>query len=199
MTGEIDFYFDFSSPYAYLASTRIDAVAATHGRTVRWRPFLLGAVYKATGYHPLEQPEKRAYFMRDLARSARLLGVALAFPATFPESLLAASRATYWIADQDPAKAGRFARAAFAAYWAEGSKVSDPAVVADLAAAQGVAAAATLAALTDQRVKDRLKAETDAALAAGIFGSPVTMVDGEPFWGADRLDQVDRWLATGGW
>jgi 2-hydroxychromene-2-carboxylate isomerase len=196
---EIDFFFDFSSPYAYLASTRIDAVAAKHGRTVHWRPFLLGAVYKATGYHPLEQPAKRQYFLRDLPRSARLFGVTFAVPPSFPENLLAASRATYWIADQDAAKAGAFAKAAFAAYWAEGRKLADPEVVAALAAEQGFARETVLAALSDQKIKDRLKSETDAALAAGIFGSPVTIVDGEPFWGSDRLDQIDRWLAAGGW
>ncbi len=199
MPREIDFYFDFSSPYAYLASTQIDAVAARHGRTARWRPFLLGAVYKATGYHPLEQPGKRQYFLHDVPRCARLLGVPFAVPASFPESLLAASRATYWIADQDAAKAAAFAKTAFAAYWAEGRKLADPAVVAELAAGQGFAKDAMLAALGDQRVKDRLKRETDAVIAAGIFGSPVTVVDGERFWGADRLDQVDRWLATEGW
>jgi 2-hydroxychromene-2-carboxylate isomerase len=199
MPREIDFYFDFSSPYAYLASTRIDAVAARHGRIVRWRPFLLGAVYKATGYHPLEQPAKRQYFLRDLARSARLLGLPLAIPASFPENLLAAARATYWIDDRDRAKSGAFAKAAFAAYWAEGRKLADPETVAELAAAQGFAKDAVLAALNDPMVKDRLKGETDAALAAGIFGSPVTMVDGEPFWGSDRLEQVDRWLGAGAW
>jgi 2-hydroxychromene-2-carboxylate isomerase len=196
---QIDFFFDFSSPYAYLASTRIDAVAAKHGRTVRWRPFLLGAVYKATGYHPLEQAAKRQYFLRDVPRAARLLGVPFAVPASFPENQLAASRATYWIEDQDAAKAGAFAKAAFAAYWAQGKKLPDPEIVAGLAAEQGFAREAVLSALNDPKVKDRLKSETDAALAAGIFGSPVTMVDGEPFWGSDRLDQIDRWLATGGW
>jgi 2-hydroxychromene-2-carboxylate isomerase len=199
MPREMDFYFDFSSPYAYLASTRIDAIATRHDKTVRWRPFLLGAVYKATGYHPLEQPAKREYFLRDLARSARLLGVKLATPESFPENLVAAARATYWIDDRDRAKSGAFAKAAFAAYWAEGRRLSDPDTVAELAAAQGFAKEAVLAALNDPKVKDRLRGETDAAIAAGIFGSPVTIVDGEPFWGSDRLDQVDKWLATGGW
>jgi 2-hydroxychromene-2-carboxylate isomerase len=199
MANAIDFYFDFSSPYGYLASTAIDALAARHGRTVRWRPFLIGALYKQLGYMPLEQPGKRAYLLHDVPRSARLMGVALSFPASFPQALIAPARAVYWIADQDPAKAGAFARAAFRAYWADGRKLADPAVVAEIAADQGFAADAVLAALNDPAVKDRLKAETDAAIEAGVFGSPFIVVDGEKFWGSDRLDQVAKWLATGGW
>ena len=101
MANPIDFYFDFSSPYGYLASTRIDALAARHGRVVRWRPFLIGALYKQLGYMPLEQPGKRAYFLHDVPRSARAMGVALTIPASFPEALIAPARAVYWIADRD--------------------------------------------------------------------------------------------------
>jgi 2-hydroxychromene-2-carboxylate isomerase len=199
MPREIDFYFDFSSPYAYLASTAIDGVAQKHGRAVRWRPYMLGVVYKSTGYHPLEQENKRRYMMHDVARCARAMGVPFAVPARFPEALLAASRAVYWIDDQDRRKAGEFAKAAFRAYWQDGSNLADPAIVADIAAAHGIAAGALRTALDDPAVKDRFRRETEAAIAAGIFGSPFILVDGEPFWGADRLEQVDRWLASGGW
>jgi len=170
MAREIDFYFDFSSPYGYLASTAIEAVAARHGRAVRWRSFLLGALYKRTGYHPLEQPEKRRYMMHDLARSARLMGVPLAVPPSFPESLLAASRAVYWIADQNKAVAGAFATAAFRAYWVEGRMLSDPAVVAAIAAEYGIERERIVAALADPAVKDRLRTETEAAIAAEAAG-----------------------------
>jgi 2-hydroxychromene-2-carboxylate isomerase len=199
MANAIDFYFDFSSPYGYLASTQIDALAARHRRVVKWRPFLIGALYKQLGYTPLAQPGKRAYFLHDVPRSARAMGVTLDIPPSFPEALIAPARAVYWIADRDAAKAGAFAAAAFRAYWSEGRKLADPEIVAELAAGQGFAREAVLAALADQAVKDRLKAETDAAIAAGIFGSPFIVVDGERFWGSDRLDQVEKWLATGGW
>jgi 2-hydroxychromene-2-carboxylate isomerase len=195
----IDFYFDFASPYGYIASTKIAAIAARHGRTVRWRPFLIGIVYKATHYVPLEIPAKKDYLYRDVPRHARFHGVPLSFPATFPEGLIAASRAVYWIDDQAPEEAGRFAEAAYRAYWAEGRKLADPAVVADLAAEQGIPRETTLAALNEPAVKDRLKQENEAAIARGVFGSPFIFVDGEPFWGSDRLDQIDRWLASGGW
>jgi 2-hydroxychromene-2-carboxylate isomerase len=199
MADAIDFYFDFSSPYGYLASTAIDALAARHARWVRWRPFLIGALYKQLGYMPLEQPGKRAYFMHDVPRSARAMGVKLNIPSSFPEALIAPARAVYWIADRDEAKAGAFAAAAFRAYWSEGRKLADPQIVAEIAAAQGFAKEEVLAALNHQAVKDRLKAETDAAIAAGIFGSPFIVVDGERFWGSDRLDQIEKWLTTGGW
>ena len=199
MADPIDFYFDFSSPYGYLASTKIEAIAARHARRVSWRPFLIGALYKQLGYMPLEQPGKRAYFLHDVPRSARAMGVKLTIPASFPEALIAPARAVYWIADQNPEAAGAFAAAAFRAYWSEGRKLADPAVVAELAAAQGFAKETVLAALNDPAVKDRLKAETDAAIANRVFGSPFIVIDGEAFWGADRLDQVEKWLATGGW
>jgi 2-hydroxychromene-2-carboxylate isomerase len=199
MANAIDFYFDFGSPYGYLASTQIDALAVRHRRVVNWRPFLIGALYKQLGYAPLEQPGKCAYFLHDVPRSARAMGVTLNFPPSFPEALIAPARAVYWFADRDAAKAGAFAAAAFRAYWSEGRKLADPEIVAEIAAGQGFAKEAVLAVLNDQAVKDRLKAETDEAIAAGIFGSPFIVVDGERFWGSDRLDQVEKWLATGGW
>jgi len=200
VTGPIDFYFDFSSPYGYLASTRIDALAARHGRAVVWRPFLLGVAFKTTGQAPAVEPPLRGpYHRHDFARSARLLGVPFSMPAVFPFAALAASRAYYWLVDRDPARARALARAVYRAAFAEGRDATAPATVAELAAPLGVDPAALLAALADPAVKDRLKRETEAALAGGVFGSPFIVVDGEPFWGHDRLDQVERWLATGGW
>jgi 2-hydroxychromene-2-carboxylate isomerase len=199
MPEPIDFYFDFSSPYGYIASTRIAGLAARHARSVRWRPFLIGAVYKATGYQPLEIAPKKDYLFRDVPRHARFHGVRLAFPPSFPEGLIAAARAVYWIEDQAPEKAGPFAEAAYRAYWAEGRKLAEPKVVAEVAAQQGFPAEQVLAALGDPAVKERLKTENEAAIARGVFGSPFIFVDGEPFWGSDRLEQVESWLATGGW
>ena len=200
MPAPIDFYFDFSSPYGYLASTRIDALAARHGREVNWRPFLLGVAFKRTGQRPLvELPLRGPYHERDFARSARLLGVPFRPPASFPFASLAAARAFYWLADRNAALAKALAHAVFGAAFAEGRDVTPPGVVADLAAPLGVERTALLSALDDPAVKERLKRENEAALDRGVFGSPFVIVDGEPFWGHDRLDHVDRWLATGGW
>ena len=132
MPDPIDFYFDFSSPYGYLASTRIDAIAARHGRDVTWRPFVLGAAFKVTGQQPLvEQPLRGEYAKRDFARSARLLGVPLKLPERFPFFGLAASRACYWI--EDAARARALAKAIYHAAFGEGRDVTPVASVAEIA------------------------------------------------------------------
>jgi len=196
----IDFYFDFSSPYGYLASTQIDALAERHGRAVTWRPFLLGAAFKETGQRPLvEQPLRGPYFHRDFARSARFLGVPFRLPEAFPFASLAACRAFYWLGDRDPAAARGLAQALYRAAFAEGRPIAAVHDVVAAAAPLGVAGDALRQAVEDPAVKARLRHETEQAIARGVFGSPFIVVDGEPFWGSDRLAQVERWLATGGW
>ncbi|HTO81443.1 MAG TPA: 2-hydroxychromene-2-carboxylate isomerase [Methylomirabilota bacterium] len=200
MAEPIDFYFDFSSPYGYLASTRIDALAAKHGRTVNWRPFLLGVAFKTTGQQPLtEQPLRGPYSQRDFARSARLLGVPFKMPSPFPFPSLAACRAFYWLAESDAGKAAALAKAVYHAAFGEGRDVRSVEAVAGIAQGIGIDGTAVKAACDNPAVKEKLKQATEAALARGVFGSPFLIVDGEPFWGHDRLEQVDRWLATGGW
>jgi 2-hydroxychromene-2-carboxylate isomerase len=200
MTQPIDFYFDFSSPYGYFASTRIEALAARHGRAVTWRPILLGAVFKLTGQQPLPTiPLKGSYAAHDLARSARLFKVPFKPPTKFPVSGTAPSRAFYWLGDKDPALAKSLAIALYHAYFAEDRDISNPEVTGNVAGKLGVDKAELTQALSDPAVKERLKSEVDAAIERGVFGSPYIVVDGEPFWGSDRLDQVEKWLQTGGW
>ena len=200
MANPIDFYFDFSSPYGYFAATKIDELAAKHDRTVTWRPILLGAVFKITGGQPLPTiPLKGSYTSHDLARSARLLKVPFRMPAKFPVSGTAPSRAYYWLGERDPAAAKRLAAALYRAYFVEDRDISNPEVTGNVAAKLGMDKAELVQALNDAAVKERLKSEVDAAIERGVFGSPYIVVDGEPFWGSDRLDQVERWLATGGW
>ena len=196
----IDFYFDFSSPYGYIASTRIDALAAKHGREAVWRPFLLGAAFKATGGQPLlDIPIKGRYAARDMARTARYLGVDYRQPSVFPIGTVAPARAYYWLEAKEPERAKDVAKALYRAYFVDDVDISDAEKTIEICAKQGVDAAAVRAGINDQGVKDRLRAEVDKAIAIGAFGSPYIVVDGEPFWGSDRLEQVDRWLATGGW
>lgn len=196
----IDFYFDFSSPYGYFASTRIDGIAAKYGREVVWRPILLGAVFKITGQQPLPTiPLKGSYAKHDLARLARLFGVPFKLPTRFPVAGQAPSRAFYWVGDKDPALARKLAQALYRAYFAEDRDISSPEVTANVAAKLGVDRGELLAALEDPAVKERLKTEVDAAIERGVFGSPYIVIDGEPFWGSDRIEQVEKWLATGGW
>jgi len=200
MAAALDFYFDFSSPYGYIASHKIEALAARHGRAVNWRATLLGAAFKVTGGKPLpEMPLKGEYAKRDFQRSAKFHGVPFRMPSQFPVSTVAAVRAFWWLQDKRPQQALALAKALYKGYFADDIDISNAENVVRIAASAGCGADEARAALAEQAVKDRTKAEVDAAIANGVFGSPYVIADGEPFWGVDRFDQLDKWLATGGW
>jgi 2-hydroxychromene-2-carboxylate isomerase len=200
MGKPIDFYFDFSSPYGYIASQKIDVLAAKYGRTATWRPILLGAVMKITGGAPLPNiPLKGDYSRRDFLRSAKYHGVDYREPSNFPIASQAPARAFYWLNRQDPERARALASTLFRAYFVDDVNISNPEDTVAVSAKFGLNADKVRAALNDQAVKDSVKTEVDAAIKAGVFGSPYIVVDGEPFWGMDRFDQIDKWLATGGW
>lgn len=199
MPNPIDFYFDFSSPYAYLGSEMIDELAAKYGRKVQWRPIMLGATFQKTGLPLLVTiPLKGEYSKHDIIRSARYYGITFKFPAKFPLSTQAAARAYYWLHGQDCAMAREFSHAVFRAYWVDGRDIADLAVVQEIAAGLGIDKNALAEAVAKPEIKERLKTETDGAIAKGMFGAPYFIVDGEPFWGADRLPQIEKWLQTGG-
>jgi len=200
----IDFWFDYSSPYAYLASERIEAIAARNQRGVVWHPFLLGAVFRLTGSVPLvDVPMKGDYAWHDFDRSARQHGIGFRRPDTFPFASVAAARATLWLRDHpDPAMAAHTPALVHALYrrcYVDGVDIGAPASVVEATGTLGLPRDEAEAALADPLVKARLKQEVDTALAGQVFGSPMIIVDGERFWGHDRLEQVDRWLDTGGW
>jgi 2-hydroxychromene-2-carboxylate isomerase len=191
----IDFYFDFSSPYAYIASEWVDALAARHGRTVNWHAILLGATFQAAGLKPpVDHPLKREYVLLDFARSARLEGVPYVPPPRFPIATQNAARVFWWLHADSPDPARRWARAGLRAYFTRGLDLADPAQLEVLAGEFGLAEGQARAAWSDPRWKDRLRQENDAAIAAGVFGAPFFIVDGEPFWGNDRKAQIDRFL-----
>ena len=199
MAEPIEFWFDFSSPYSYLASERIDELAAKYGRKVKWRAVMIAAALKVSGLpFLLTVPLKGEYSKRDIERSARFMGVPYAFPSRFPVATLAAARGYYWLHGQDCGKAREFAHAVFRAYWVDDRDIGELPVVLEIADQLGIDRDAFTAAIATPEIKDRLRQETDAAIARGMFGVPYIMVDGEPFWGADRLPQIDKWLATGG-
>ena len=196
----IDFWFDFSSPYGYLMAEKIDAVAARHGRKVRWHPILLGVIFQATGSRPPADgvSSKGTYMMHDFHRSARFMGIPYNSPSRFPLPTQNAARAYYWLHGQDCGLARRFAHAVYRAFFVDDLDISSPDTVLDIAAGLGVDRQQLATALQAPEVKARLKDEVDAALAAGVFGSPHVVIDGEAFFGADRLPQIERWLETGG-
>ena len=188
MKAPVDFYFDFSSPYGYLAANKIEALATKYGRTVRWRPMLLGVAFKATGSGPLPSiPLKGDYAKRDFLRSARFHGIAFRQPEPFPVSTVAACRAFYSLKNEE--EQIRLAKALYRAYFVENVHIGEAENILKVATAVGCKPD-----LNDQAVKDRTRSEVDAALAKGVFGSPYIIVDGEPFWGMDRFDQIERWL-----
>ncbi len=199
MPAPIDFYFDFSSPYSFLASEQIEALAARHGRTVRYRPILLGAIFKASGGAPLTEQygPKASYSVHDFERSARFAGIAYRHPSKFPISAVAPARAVVALQRDRPEQATALIHALFRAFFQQDRDVSDAAVVAEIAQSIGIDAAKLAADAQDAAVKDALRKGVEDAVAFGVFGAPTIVVDGEVFWGNDRLPQIERWLASG--
>ena len=196
----VEFYFEFSSPYGYIASQLADALEQRIGRPLAWRPILLGPVFKTTGQAPLtEIPLKGQYSKRDFERSARWHGVAYSHPPKFPIGTVAAMRSFYWTHDRDPAQARRLAKSLYGAFFAEGRDISEPATVLDIAQAAGVDRTALAAGLEEPALKERAKREVEGAIGRGVFGSPFFIVDGEPFWGVDRIPMMEDWIRRGGW
>ncbi len=156
MSAPIDFYFDFSSPYGYLASEKIEALAAKHGRGVDWHPILLGIVFRETGAAPLTQvPLKGDYSRRDFARSAKFHGIdRFRMPSTFPIASQAPARVVLWLKAHDPELATTAVHALYRAFFGDDVDISKPDAAAAIAARRGADAAAVRAAIDDPIVKD---------------------------------------------
>lgn len=199
MSSAIDFYFDFSSPYGYFASQRIDALAEQYGRSVNWHPLLLGAIFKTTGGMPLSMiPIKGKYALHDMERTARCHGIPFSQPQAFPIPTQLAARAMLWTEEKHGAAlAAAFAKRVYAAYFAEGHDITRPESIAAVAGALDIDPVALISGAGSAMIKDRLKAEVDAAMERGVFGAPYMIVDGEPFWGFDRFDQLEAFLKNG--
>jgi 2-hydroxychromene-2-carboxylate isomerase len=198
MTTAVEFYFDFTSPYSYLASELIEPLAARHERSVAYRPTLLGAAFKVSGQRPLiEIPMKGDYSRRDLARCARFYGIPFQLPVRFPVSTVTAARCCLVLQRDHPPLAVPFIHRLFRAYFVEGRIISEGEVVHAVLAEAGADATAVLEAAGQSGNKEALKASVEASIARGVFGAPFFFVDEEPFWGCDRLPQLERWLATG--
>lgn len=187
----LEFFYDFVSPYSYLASTRVEAVAARAGAALRWRPFLLGGVLKATDNKaPADTPAKYAYLKVDVARWARRLGVPLDYPRVHPFSTVLAMRCA--LAAERAGKLVPFTHAAFRAAWAEQRDLTSPEALAAVASSVGLDGAALVASAPD--FKAALVANTEEAVRRGSFGAPTFLVGDQLFIGNDRLDFVEEAL-----
>ena len=192
--AEIDFWFDFASPYAWFASSRIDDLAARYGYTTRWRPVLMWVLVRQHGITPpLEIPARRAYFQTDMARSAAFFDM----PYNPPPKLGAisthlAARAFYHLDATDTGRAKTLARRLFHAYLSEGHDISDRATLAAVAdLPEGVLAEA----LDGPTARAALESANAQAIATGVIGSPFFVIDNQGFFGADRLTQLEWHLA----
>ncbi len=200
MTKTVDFYFDFSSPYGYLSSEKIEDLADRCGCKIVWRPYLMGAVMKITERKPLVHiPMLRDYSKNDLHRYARFEGIEFNQPSTFPIATVAACRAYYWLERNDREKAKELAHALFRAYFVRDEMISQPDVVISIASGLRIDSDELGAALEDLSVKQAVRDATDGAVEREIFGSPFFIVDDEQFWGHDRMGLLEAWIKTGGW
>lgn len=201
VTKTVDFYFDFSSPYGYFSSEVIDDFASGCECEVVWRPYLMGAVMKVTGRKPLVQiPMINDYSKHDLYRVARYHGIEFNLPSVFPIATVAACRAFYSVADTHGANAAQqLAHQFFRAYFVNDIKISDVEVIVEIAVQAGFDADEIAMALENPEVKRKVRTATDSAIEKQVFGSPFFVVDGEPFWGHDRLNHLEAWIKSGGW
>jgi 2-hydroxychromene-2-carboxylate isomerase len=198
----IDFYFDFISPFGYFASLRVDALAAKYGLSANWHSMLIGvSVVKVMGMKPLlEVPLKGPYIARDACRYARRRGIALARdPGAPPVDPRPAGRAFNWLLQYHPDAARPYAQHAFAAYWLQGRDISVPSVVAEVVVEIGLAGEQIAAGIASEEAGRLLRGNVEASLARGVFGSPFFIVGDEPFFGVEKMELLEDWLASGGW
>lgn len=198
MSAPIDFYFDFASPYGYIAAQSIDALAGRHGRTVNWHAIVLDANFQSLERIRIPSSAMRSnYIQRDVERLAVFAGVPYRAPSALGLHTDLAAKLFHALKDRDPELGRRFAQAVFAAYFVEDRNIAQETVLRELCAALGIDAGEMHALSHDSAARARLKAEIDLAEARGVFGSPFFIVEGERFWGNDRLPQLERWLESG--
>jgi 2-hydroxychromene-2-carboxylate isomerase len=194
MSKTVEFYFDFGSPYSYLAYKALPGIAAARGAKIVWRPMLLGGVFKATGNHsPVEIPAKGRWLNQDLQRWAARYGAVFKNNPHFPVNTLVLMRGAAGMqlrgADFD-----KYVETIFRAMWEEPRNLGEPQELAEVLRQAGFDADAFMALVSDAAVKDQLKKDTEDAVARGVFGAPTFFVGDEMFWGQDRLDFVAQAL-----
>lgn len=198
MASVIDFWFDFSCPYAWLASTQRHRMATQAGAEVRLQPFLLGGVFRALGQvqnlSTTLSPAKARHNRLDAIRWAAWFDVPLRTPFFHPNRTVEALRA---LLASPPDRWDDVADAFFRVYWAESADIADAAVLRDRLDRLGLDGEAILQRANEPAIKDELRQRTETAIALGVFGAPTFVVDGQLFWGQDRIPMVVR--AAQGW
>ena len=194
-TPTLDFWLEFASTYSYPAAMRIAPLAKAAGVALRWRPFLLGPIFKAQGWgnSPFNlYPAKGAYMWRDLARLCAALDLPFKRPPAFPQHSITAARVALVALEQDWGE--DFCRAVYAREFGEGGDIGTPDAIADIISALGLKPAPVLERAQSDAIKARLRAQTEEAQHLGIFGAPSFMTEGhELFWGNDRLEAALAW------
>lgn len=197
----LEFFFDISSPWTFLAFHRLEAFADEAGAEIVWKPFLLGGVFNKVNPSVYQRrdnpiPAKDAYYKKDMADWALYEGLKLISPSVFPLNSVRAMRGCFFAIDQG--KLPAYARGCFEAYWQKDQDISKPEALAPIAVAAGLDEGAFLAALNDDAIKQRLFDATDEAIARGVFGSPTFFLNGDDmYFGNDRLELIRAAIKRG--
>lgn len=193
----IEFFFDCSSPWTYLAFTNIQPMAKELGAPITWRPILVGGIFNTVNKTMYETranpvPAKQAYTAKDMQDWARLAGIKIIMPPTvFPVNAVKSMRGCIWVQQQHPDKLVPFATAVFEAYWGDDQDISKDEVLTTICERAGIDPVKFFAGIAEQPVKDQLKANTDEAIARGAFGSPTIYLDKtDMYFGNDRLPLI---------
>ena len=201
MAKRLEFYFDCSSPWTYLAFTRVHDVVARTKAEIIWKPVLVGGVFNAVNQEVYERranpdPRKSAYYVKDLEDWAHYVGISIGQPGVFPVNSVRAMRGA--LVAQEDGKLIPYVRAVFEAYWGDLQDISLPDVLGAIALSLGYAPAEFLQKLDEPEIKNRLRANTDELIQRGGFGSPTMFVNGDDmYFGNDRLPLVEAALMRG--
>jgi len=193
MSRKVEFYYDFSSPYTYIASERIEKICRDHGAELEWKPFLLGGVFNEIESKPAaEIDSKLQYIKKDTVESARFYGVPFNFPEVFPVNSVRSMRGAFAASEQD--KLVEYNHLLFRIYWTEGADLSSVEVLGEAVGRIGIDPEWFVNRIGEQEIKDKLRDETAVAVERGAFGAPTMFVDDKMFWGNDRLSFLERYL-----
>ena len=196
MTKQVEFFFDFGSPYTYLAYHELRRIAQARGTQIVWRPILLGGVFQATGNHsPAEIPAKAKHLNVDMQRWAKAYGVPFTMNPHFPINTLALMRGAMAMQQRGEEPFQRYLAAMFSAMFERPRNLNNPMEIGAVLAEAGFDPMECMQAVQGPAVKEALKAATAEAVARGVFGVPTFFVGDEMFWGQDRLHFVDAALA----